>query len=113
MKLNDAYTQWKTNPISENYDILGESLLPFIQAVIATKFAGKFCFLEDATGESICEILRSLNRFDHTKGAFSNWVYGITFHTCIDMLRAKGIRSEQVLWTERLNERYVKTESSY
>src|SRR6267142_4345584 len=103
MKLNDAYADWvKVDKASayiqgKAYDQLGRSLISFIQATIATEFSSRWEELRDAVGEVICEIIKDIGSYDPSKGSFSNWVYGITCHTCMDMRRHKISRREQVL----------------
>jgi len=97
MKLNEAYNQWQTASNVDTYNQLGESLFRFIQATIATEFSSRWEELRDAVGEVICEIIKDIGSYDPSKGSFSNWVYGITCHTCMDMRRHKISRREQVL----------------
>jgi len=103
IKLNDAYALWigtaQVDAYSheEAYNQLGESLFRFIQATIATEFSSRWEELRDAVGEVICEIIKDIGSYDPSKGSFSNWVYGITCHTCMDMRRHKISRREQVL----------------
>src|SRR6266446_10325655 len=97
MKLNEAYKEWKDAPSTDTYNQLGESLFRFIQATIATEFRSRYEELRDAVGEVICEIIKDIGSYDPSKGSFSNWVYGITYHTCMDMRRHKISRREQVL----------------
>jgi len=97
MKLNEAYKEWKDAPSTDTYNQLGESLFRFIQATIATEFSSRWEELRDAVGEVICEIIKDIGSYDPSKGSFSNWVYGITCHTCMDMRRHKISRREQVL----------------
>ena len=97
MKLNEAYKEWKDAPSTDTYNQLGESLFRFIQATIATEFRSRYEELRDAVGEVICEIMKDIGSYDPSKGSFSNWVYGITCHTCMDMRRQKISRREQVL----------------
>src|SRR6266403_145114 len=103
IKLNDAYEHWLSTAQydayahTEAYNQLGESLFRFIQATIATEFSSRWEALRDAVGEVICEIIKDIGSYDPSKGSFSNWVYGITYHTCMDMRRHKISRREQVL----------------
>lgn len=94
-QLNKTYLTYRNNPTSDNYEALGAGLLSFVKATIANQFSRYFTSLEDAVGEACLEIIKDLPGYDLTKGSFTNWVYGVTCHTCLDMLRKEKGRMEE------------------
>ena len=101
IKVNPAYEIYKANPSKENYEQLGDALYHFIQATIARKFGSRFNELQDAIGETVCEIIKDLDSFDPSKGSFAVWVVGVVDHTCLDMRRRKIRRREQIYVDEQ------------
>lgn len=96
-KIDEAYLRYKAKPSIETYDSLGICLQEFIQGSIAKNFGSRYDELQDAVGETVIEVLKDLPTFNSSKGNFGGWVYGIVFHTCLDMRRKKIRRHEERL----------------
>src|SRR6266478_993257 len=94
MRVNDAYKEYTSNPNVETYNQLGESLIHYIKAIIASKFGSRFNYLKEAVGESACNIFANLSTYDKTKNLFHMWVYTVVYNTCIDQLRKASLQKE-------------------
>lgn len=98
MKLAEAYQRWLNDPSEENRNQLGESLFYYIKAIIASRYGKDFFFLEDAIGEAAHRILTSIQDPNTKVDNISTWAYATTCNTCIDMLRTRSAKKEQILF---------------
>lgn len=78
MLLNSAYDNFKQNPGSEAYEILGDALLRYVQLETKRLFRGR-CNAEereDIGSEALIRILSNLGKFGGTS-SFATWVTSI------------------------------------
>jgi len=110
LKVKDAYDNWKLEHSEQARNQLGESLFYFIKATIANNFGKRFNYLEDAVGESASKVLLYIANPKVQIDDICNFVTAVTCNTCLDMLRRRQKRDEQILLddgTGAIKPRYI------
>jgi len=98
--INRLHGEWFVTPPNRRdqlYSELGEAVYEYVQRIIKREFSGWYRVLQqDAAQEAALEVFKDIPKFDPVRGDFEQWVYGVTCHTCVDILRQ---RRNQNTWS--------------
>jgi len=96
MRLAEAHYRWTHGTKSpKEWEQFGDALYRYVKAIVASQHGSRFQLMEDAIGETVCKVLKAL-----PEGGIDNittFVYALTCNTCVDIIRQRQIRPEEVL----------------
>jgi RNA polymerase sigma factor (sigma-70 family) len=85
MNLNEAYTNWATNPTSENYEAFGKDLLIYVKGRIR-KVRGVAREIRDEMPINVViRVLSELSQYNPARSPFTVWVNYKIDHVAADM----------------------------
>jgi len=97
MNLNEAYTNWATNPTSENYEAFGKDLLIYVKGRIR-KVRGVAREIRDEMPINVViRVLSEIAQYDSARSPFTVWVNYKIDHVVADTLTKTFDRQEYEL----------------